>query len=59
QHIHAVGPVVRVELERADTKDFVLIELTRERYYELGLRLGEHVHVTPRKLQVFLEDYSI
>lgn len=59
QRIHAVGPFVRVEVERADTKEIVMVELTRERYYVLNLKQGELVHVTPRKLQVFLDDYSI
>jgi sulfate transport system ATP-binding protein len=61
RHISAVGPVVRLELERHDNGDVLQAELTRERYQEMGLRAGEHVHVKPRKLQVFLEesDYSI
>ncbi len=59
RHIHAIGPTVRVELERADTKDRIDAELTRERFSELNLKTGEQVHVTPRKMQVFLDDYSI
>ena len=59
RHVHAVGPVVRVELERRDTGDLVEAHLTRERYRELDLRAGEQVHIKPRKMQVFAEDYSI
>lgn len=59
RYIHAVGPTVRVELERADGGGSVGAELTRERFAALALKTGEQVYVTPRKLQTFQEDYSI
>ena len=59
RYIHAVGPSVRVELERADGGGSIDAELTRERFAMLALKTGEQVHVTPRKMQVFQEDYSI
>lgn len=34
-------------------------ELTRERYLELALKAGESAFLTPRKLRVFVDDYSI
>jgi len=59
QHIHAVGPTVRLQLTRHDGEGVIDAELTRERYRELNLKVGEDVHVKPSKMQVFLEDYSI
>jgi sulfate transport system ATP-binding protein len=59
RHITAIGPTVRLELQRSDGGGQIDAELTRERFGELDLKTGEQVHVTPRKLQVFLEDYSI
>ncbi len=59
RHITAIGPTVRLELERSDGGGQIDAEMTRERFGELALKTGEQVHVTPRKLQVFLEDYSI
>ena len=59
RHIHAVGPTVRLELERRDNGSPLDAEMTRERFQELGLKTGEQVHATPRKLQTFTEDYSI
>ncbi len=59
RHIHAIGATVRLELERSDNGGSIEAELTRERFQELALKTGEQVHVTPRKLQVFTEDYSI
>ena len=59
RHIHAIGPTVRVELARRDNGELMEAEITRERFGELALKTGEDVHVKPRKLQVFTEDYSI
>jgi sulfate transport system ATP-binding protein len=56
QYIHAVGPVVRLELKREDESELIEAELTRERFQELGLRQGELVFVKPRNLRVFLSD---
>jgi sulfate transport system ATP-binding protein len=67
-HINAVGPTVRLDLARGDTGERLSAEISRERYQELGLMVGERVHVRPRRLQVFAdtaidaapsEDYSI
>jgi sulfate/thiosulfate transport system ATP-binding protein len=60
RHVSAVGPRVRVALERRDTGGSIEAELSRERYLELGLQAGEEIYVRPRKLRVFVdEDYSI
>ena len=59
RHIYAIGATVRIELQRSDNGDPIEAELTRERFGELALKTGEQVHVKPRKLQVFTEDYSI
>jgi sulfate/thiosulfate transport system ATP-binding protein len=60
RHVVAIGPTVRLELERKDTGDMIEAELTRERYGELAVTEGELVHVKPRKLKVFVdEDFSI
>ncbi len=56
RHVVAVGPVVRVSLDRRDTGGGVEAELTRERFEELRLSPGDQVYIKPRKLRVFLED---
>ena len=59
-HIHAVGPIVYVEVLREDTNDYVEIELMNELFYELNIQLGERVFVRPNELKVFIpQDYSI
>lgn len=53
EHVHAVGPVVRLELGRAGSADPIDVVMTRERYRRLGLNLGDTVYVKPRKMAVF------
>jgi sulfate transport system ATP-binding protein len=55
-YIHAVGPIVHLELERNDTNTFVEAELTREHFNHLELIEGEIVYLKPRNLRVFLQD---
>ena len=58
-HIHAVGPIVKLDLKRPDTGELIEAELNRERFNELAPCVGEKVYVRPRNLQVFVQDYSI
>ena len=51
--IAAAGPSVRLELEREDTGRTLDAEISRERYRELELGIGDKVGVTPRNLRVF------
>ncbi|MBV8678997.1 MAG: sulfate ABC transporter ATP-binding protein [Aquitalea sp.] len=55
EHIHAVGPVVRVELQQADGHT-IEAAVSKERFRALGIVPGDTVYVTPRKLAVFLKD---
>jgi sulfate/thiosulfate transport system ATP-binding protein len=54
-YIHAIGPVVRLELERTDSKTFVEAEITRERFNFLKLNEGETVYLRLHNLRVFLQ----
>jgi sulfate/thiosulfate transport system ATP-binding protein len=54
--IHAIGPNVRLELERNDINAQVEVELTRERFDHLKLNEGETVYLKPRNLRVFLQN---
>lgn len=59
-HIHAVGPIVYVEVLREDTKEYVEVELMNELFLNLNIELGERVFVRPKELKVFIpQDYSI
>jgi sulfate/thiosulfate transport system ATP-binding protein len=53
QFIAAAGPTVRVELQREDTGNSLDAEITRDRFRDLKLTVGDKVGVTPRNLRVF------
>ena len=51
QHVHPIGPVVRVELLHEG--EVVEVELSRERHEALGLLVGQSVWFRPRQVLVF------
>lgn len=51
QDVHAIGPLVRVELAHAS--ELVEVELTRERANVLRLTRGQAVWLKPRQVKVF------
>ncbi|HEY0268253.1 MAG TPA: sulfate ABC transporter ATP-binding protein [Methyloradius sp.] len=53
-YIHAIGPLVRLELQRKDDTEIIEAELTKERFRELAISEGEHVFIRPRNVRVFL-----
>ncbi|MRR18265.1 MAG: sulfate ABC transporter ATP-binding protein, partial [Deltaproteobacteria bacterium] len=57
-HIHAIGPVVRVSLVLAGSRETLEAELTRDVFQSLGLQKNEKIYVRPRHVRVF-EDYQI
>jgi sulfate transport system ATP-binding protein len=59
KYIRAIGPVVRLELRRTDTEDLIEVELSKERFGDLALQLGEPVFIGLRNPKLFVEDYSI
>jgi sulfate transport system ATP-binding protein len=57
-HIHAIGPVVRVSLTIAGSRETLEAELTRDVFQNLSLQKNEQIFVRPRQVRVF-EDYQI
>lgn len=55
-YVHAIGPLVRLELQRADHTELVEAELTQERFRELNLAASDHVYIYPRNVRVFLNE---
>ena len=55
EHIHAVGPVVRVELNSLSGQ-VIDVALNRDDYRALGLMLGDQVFVRPKKVAVFVDE---
>jgi sulfate/thiosulfate transport system ATP-binding protein len=54
-HIQSIGSVVRIKLNRMNGTEKVEVEMTKERYRELDLLVGECVFVRPRQLRFFLK----
>jgi sulfate transport system ATP-binding protein len=59
KYIRAIGPVVRLELRRIDTEDLIEVELSKERFGNLALQMGETVFIGLKNPKLFVEDYSI
>jgi len=57
--IRAAGAVVKVRVYAEHFGVVLNVDLTPERQSELGLAVGDVVHVVPRQLRVFVQDYSI
>jgi len=58
--IHAIGPIVQIELHREDVDEYLEAELSKEQFRSLELQRGEQVYIRPKQLKVFIpEDFSI
>ena len=59
QRVQAVGPIAKIQLRAQDFGVDLNVELTSERFAELQLKAGDRVFVSPRKVRVFVPEYSI
>ena len=57
--MQAVGPIAKIQLRAQDFGVDLNVELTSERFAELQLKAGDRVFVSPRKVRVFVPEYSI
>jgi sulfate transport system ATP-binding protein len=55
-HINPNGSRTKVELRSTGTDALMTAELTNERFAELALKAGDTVHVSPRRVRVFMPD---
>jgi sulfate transport system ATP-binding protein len=58
-HVNPAGPVTRVQLVVPDFGMEVSVDVSPARSAELGLRPGDAVYVSPRRVRVFVPDYAI
>lgn len=59
-HIHAIGPIVRIEMKRQDTEEYLEVELARDQFKLLDLKVDELVYIRPKEFKVFIpEDFII
>ncbi|MBN8627878.1 MAG: sulfate/molybdate ABC transporter ATP-binding protein [Planctomycetes bacterium] len=59
KRVNPTGAVAKVYGVSVDFGSAVHVELPAERYAELDLQEGEFVYVAPRRVRVFLPEYSI
>ena len=52
-HVQAVGPIVRIELQRRDGGGIVEAELSKERHRDLGIQAGARVYIRASRARVF------
>ncbi|MGH7788348.1 MAG: sulfate/molybdate ABC transporter ATP-binding protein [Candidatus Binatia bacterium] len=57
--INPAGAAVKVELVAKDFGVPLNVVLAQERYVQLGLRTGDSVYVFPKRVRVFVQDFSI
>jgi sulfate transport system ATP-binding protein len=58
-HVNPAGPVARVQLLALAVGAVLSAELSPQRYAELALKAGDVVHVSARRVRVFVPDYVI
>jgi sulfate transport system ATP-binding protein len=58
-HVNPTGARTKIELQVVESNVLINAEITAERFAELRLKSGDMVHVSPRRVRVFVPDYSI
>jgi sulfate transport system ATP-binding protein len=58
-HINAAGPVARVHLQTLEHSLTVQVEVPPDRWANLNVKAGDTVFVAPRRVRVFVPEYSI
>ena len=59
QRINAAGPVTKVlAIEQQHGRE-INVEVSAQRFAELGLQTGDKVYLSPRRVRVFVPDYAI
>ena len=59
ERVNPAGPVAKVFLLASDFGVGLNVEISPERYGELGLKTGDTVYVSPRRVRVFVPEYVI
>ncbi len=57
-HLHAAGPMARIEMESVESGDYLEAEIPHAQFNQLHLQEGDRVFVRPLKLKVFDESTS-
>jgi sulfate transport system ATP-binding protein len=58
-HVNPARPVVKVRVYSEAFGVVLNVDVGWERYAELGLQVGDVVHVSPRQVRLFVQEYAI
>ena len=58
-HVSPTGSRAKIELQAIESDQLINVELSLERHAELQLACGDEVHVSPRRVRVFMPSYQI
>ena len=58
-HVNPTGARTKIELRTLHSDQLISAELTAEQFAELHLESGDTVHVSPRRVRVFVPEYTI
>lgn len=53
RHVHAAGPIARIELQRADTGEEIEAEVSRDRFSELDLQIGDTAYASLHDARIY------
>ena len=53
KHVHAAGPIARIELVRADNGEELEAEISRTRYQALGLKIGDTAYASLHDARIY------
>jgi sulfate transport system ATP-binding protein len=57
-HVNPTGSRTKLELRTVDSDLLLSAEISAERFAELGLKAGDIVHVSPRRVRVFIPNVA-
>jgi len=58
-HVNPAGPNAKIQVLAEESGLLVHVEVPAERFSELSIKPGDTVYVSPRRVRVFVEDFSI
>ena len=54
ERIHAIGPMVQLELRRSESDELIEVVISQERLRHLQLQENESLVIRPRQMHIFL-----
>ena len=59
ERVSSAGAVAKIALKSQQVGPELNVEISSQRFAELGLQRGEWVYVSPRKVRLFMPEYVI